>query len=98
MAWSSQRACSFPYGHIARSFSERPLRQVQATSAGRCEVNVVARVTRHPVSRLADLVRAVVVHYQMHIKAARKIGLDLIEKPQEPLLPVPAGQHVLIVT
>ena len=38
---------------------------------------------------LSDLVRAVVVHHQMHFKAARKIGLDLIEKPQELLMPVP---------
>jgi hypothetical protein len=25
----------------------------------------------------------------MHLKAGRKIGLDLVEKPKEPLMPLP---------
>src|SRR5580658_9575498 len=51
-------------------------------------MNVVSGMPRQPPAHLSDLVRAVVVHDQMHLKAARKITLDLIEKPQELLMPV----------
>lgn len=56
-------------------FSEEPLDQIQPAPTGRCEVNVVARVTRQLTANLGHLVRAVVVHHQMHLKADGKIGL-----------------------
>src|SRR5579863_10726586 len=71
-------------------FCEESLHQVQPTSAGRREVNVIARVSRQPVSNLGDLVGTVVVHHQMHVQPGGKIVLDLVEKPQELLVPVPA--------
>ncbi len=38
---------------------------------------------------LGHFVCAVVVHHQMDVEAIRKIGFDVIEKPQEFLMPVP---------
>jgi len=65
-------------------------------------MDVVPRVPRQPTAYLCDLVGAVVVHHQVHLEAARKIGLDLVKEPQEFLMPVPpvtradgyAGSHV----
>jgi hypothetical protein len=51
-------------------------------------MNLVPGMPRQPPAHLSDLVRAVVVHHQMHLQAARKITLNLIEKPQELLMPV----------
>src|SRR5512133_1122301 len=72
-------------GHLG----EQSLDQVQPASAGRREVNVIARVSRQPTSNFGDLVCAVVVHDQMHVQLSWKISLDLGEKPQELLMPVP---------
>src|SRR5712692_2553891 len=68
----------------------------------RREMNVIPRMPCQPAAHLGDLVRAVVVHYQVHFNTGRKIGLDLIEKPQEFLMPVPpvaradghSGSHI----
>ena len=65
-------------------------------------MDVIPRVSRQPTTHFGDLVGAVVIHYQMHLEAARKIGLDLVKEPQEFLMPVPpvaradghAGSHV----
>ena len=73
------------FGHLP----EQSFHQVEPTSTGGREVNVVPRVPRQPVAHLSYLVRAVVVHYQMHFKAAGKVAFDLIEKPKELLMPVP---------
>ena len=71
-------------------FSEEPLDQVQPTPAGRREMHVVARVTSQPTANLGHLVRAVVVHHQMHFKADGEIGLDLIQEiRKELLMPMP---------
>jgi hypothetical protein len=51
-------------------------------------MNVVAGMPRQPLAHLSAFVCAVVVHHQMHLQAARKITLDLIEKPQELLMPM----------
>jgi Protein of unknown function (DUF2934) len=51
-------------------------------------MNVVAGMPRQPLAHLSDFVCAVVVHHQMHLQAARKVSLDLIEKPQELLMPM----------
>jgi hypothetical protein len=71
-------------GHLG----EQSFHQIQPTSAGRGEVNVIARVSRQPTSNFGDLVCAVVVHHQMHVQPGGKIILDLVEKAQELLMPV----------
>src|SRR5262249_47880012 len=64
------------------------LYQVQPTSTGRREVNVVTRMPRQPPSNFIDLMRAIVVHHQMNIHACWKIPFDLVEKPKELLMPM----------
>ena len=49
-----------------RHLPEQPLHQVQPTPAGRREMNVIPRVPRQPAAHFGDLMRAVIVHYQMH--------------------------------
>src|SRR5260370_31167888 len=53
-------------------------------------MNVIAGVSRQPTANLGDLVGTVIVHHQMHVQPGGKIVLDLIEKSQELLMPVPA--------
>ena len=72
------------FGYLA----EQALHQIQPTPAGRREMYVVPGVPRQPSAHFGDFVRAVVVHHQMDVKTARKIGLDLIQKPQEFLVPM----------
>jgi hypothetical protein len=73
------------FGH----FGEQPLYQIQPTTTGRGVVDVISGVARQPRSHLGDLVSSIVVHHQVHVKAAWQIRVDLVEKPQELLMPVP---------
>ena len=52
-------------------------------------MHVVAGMTRQPISNLVDLVRTVVIHDEMHVQPGGKVFFDLVEKPQELLMPVP---------
>src|SRR5215467_8733394 len=45
-------------------------------------------MTRQPISNLVDLVRTVVIHDEMHVHPRGKVFFDLVEKPQELLMPV----------
>ena len=72
-----------------RYLSEQPLHQIQPTPASRREMNVIPRVPRQPAAQFGDLTGAIIVHDEMHLEAAREIGLDFIEKPQEFLMTVP---------
>ena len=61
-----------------RHFREQPLDQIQPASAGRREVHMISGVPCEPVSHFAYLVGAVVVHHEMDVEPARKIGLDIV--------------------
>ena len=70
-------------------FCEKALPEVEPTSAGGREMNVIARVATQPSANFGNLVRTVVIHHQMHVPAGGKILLDLVERPQELWMPVP---------
>ena len=71
-----------------RHFGKQSFHKVQPTGARRSEVDVIAGVACQPLSHFAHLVRTVVVHDQVNVKATREILLDLIEKTQELLMAV----------
>ena len=73
-----------------RYFCKQSLDQIQPTSTGRREVDMITRMAREPSLYLTHLVRAIVVHYQVNLETAGEIGVDIVEKPQEFLMPVPA--------
>src|SRR5262249_35410109 len=79
------------FGHLG----EQAFHEVQPTSAGGCEVNVIARMACQPVPDLFDLVCAVVIHDEMHVQAGRKVVLNLVQKTQELLVTMPpeAGEQ-----
>ena len=52
-------------------------------------MNVIARVAFQPGLHFVNLVRAVVVHDQVHVWSCRKIAFNFVEKLQELMLPVP---------
>jgi hypothetical protein len=52
-------------------------------------VNVVPRVSRQPVPDFTDFMRAIIVHHQMYVHPQWKILVDLVEKLQEFLVPMP---------
>ncbi len=72
-------------------FGKQLFHQVQPTAIGRGEVNVIARVARQPRSHHGDLVGSVVVRCQVDVKAVGKIRVDVVEKPQELLMPMRAA-------
>src|SRR5215831_15258113 len=69
-------------------FGKQSFHQVQPTSAGWRVMRMVARMSRQPGSHLRHLVRAVVVHNQMYVQPGGKMVFDVIEKPQELLMPM----------
>jgi hypothetical protein len=68
-------------------FGKQSFHEVQPTATGWGVVNVIARIARQPRSHLGDLVGSVVV--QVDVKATGKIRVDVVEKPQELLMPMP---------
>jgi len=65
-------------------FGKQTFNQIQPTGAGGREMNVIAGVAFQLGLHLIHLVRGVIVHDQMHIGSGRKIGLNFVEKLQEP--------------
>lgn len=58
-------------------FGEPPLDQVQPRRAGRCEVQVEARVCQQPLLDRQCLVRRVIVEDQVDLKAGRDFPVEL---------------------
>lgn len=69
-----------------RHFREKSFHQIQQAGAGGGEMDVVARMALQPSAHWRHLVRGVVVHNQIHLKASRKITLHLAEEAEELLM------------
>ncbi len=52
-------------------------------------MHVLPRMARQPGLPFADRVRAVVVHHPVKVECRRQVGIDLVEKSQKVLVPVP---------
>src|SRR5688572_4593076 len=74
------------FGH----FCKQSFHQVEPTTAGRREVDVIARMPRQPVSHFADFMGAVVVHHQVDIQTTGEAGIDVVEEAEKLLVPVPS--------
>lgn len=64
---------------------------VQPGRAGRCEVQLEARMFFQPGLDRSGFVGRTVVQNHMEIQLARRVAINLSEKTQEPLGPVPLG-------
>src|SRR5215470_17838518 len=65
------------------------LHEVEPRAVGRGEVGMKARPLREPVSDEWRLVRAVVIHDQMHVEMAWHGGVDRVEELPELCRPMP---------
>lgn len=74
---------------VLRQVAEQAFDHVQPRTQGRREVPVKPRMLLEPRQHFRMLVCGVVVDDQMHIESRRRLGLDLFEKPDPFLMPVP---------
>ena len=70
-------------------FSEQAFGQIEPTAAGRRIVHVKARVARQPMAYFVNLMSSVIIHYQVHIQVVGYAHIDLAEKAQKLLVPMP---------
>lgn len=68
---------------FARDLGEPSLDLAQPRGRSGCEVHLESWMACKPRLDRGRLVRAVVVHHQMHIQLGRHVGLDSARKPQE---------------
>ncbi|TKS58407.1 MAG: hypothetical protein EWM73_03544 [Nitrospira sp.] len=69
--------------------SEPSLDQIQPRTRRRNEVQLEPRMSLQPACHAGVFVRSIVVHDQMHIKPGQRVGIDLLEEPNELLVPMP---------
>ena len=84
----------FQFGHatedavanaILGDVVERAFDHIQPRTVGGCEMDVKAPMSLQPLQDVGMLVRGVVADDQMQVQVRRRLGIDLLQKP-DPML------------
>ena len=78
-----------PPNALSRQLAEPPLDQIEPRTRGRNKMEMEARMPLEPGLHAGMLVRPVVVHNQMQHALGQRLGVDLLQEPDELLMPMP---------